>query len=192
MIPFKSFNSKQITESETDYNEFVSVLAEEYEMSVEEVETLIEDVVKEKNRYRIAGSKNRHERVARNYRKKRIKRAGFVKAKKYILDKKGRRLRLDTPKEARYRTATGRHMEDMDKGDAGNPYHSSEARKKRTLQKMSRMSKSPKKKDNSAMRAFIARSAAIKYKKAKASRPVVKKLKRKTPGQPRRLASASR
>ena len=189
MIPFKSFNSKQIIESETNYNEFVSVLAEEYEMSVEEVETLIEDVVKEKNRYRIAGPKNRPYRVNRNYRKKRYKRAGFVKAKKYILDKKGRRLRLDTPKEARYRTATAKEMENLDKGG---DYHGLEQVTSRTLKKMSRMSKSPKKKDNSAMRAFIARSAAIKYKKAKRAKPVVKKLKRKTSGQPRRLASASR
>lgn len=189
MIPFKSFNSKQIIESETNYNEFVSVLAEEYEMSVEEVETLIEDVVKEKNRYRIAGSKNRPHRVDRNYIKKRFKRAGFVKAKKYILDKKGRKIRLDTKTEARYRAATHRKMENM---DVGGDYHGLEQVTSRTLKKMSRMSKSPKKKDNSAMRAFIARSAAIKYKKAKASRPVVKKLKKKTSSQPRRLASASR
>lgn len=66
MIPFKSFNSKQITESETDYNEFVSVFTEEYEMSVEAVETLIEDIINQKNKYRLAGSANRAHRIHRN------------------------------------------------------------------------------------------------------------------------------
>lgn len=189
MIPFKSFNSKQITESETDYNEFVSVLAEEYEMSVEAVETLIEDIINQKNKYRLAGSANRAHRIHRNKiaAKSRRQRPRIKIVPKYILDKKGRKVRPDTKEEMWKRFGT--HLK-LKKDFAG--HRGIEPVRSRVLKSISRMSKSPKKKDNAAMRAFVARSAAIKYKKAKASRPVVKKLKKKTPGQPRRLASASR